>query len=71
MKEWLLTYWWLIWMLVVGVVVAGIRRRSGESLLPWRQDPDRYSNRVVLGQLVIVVIGLVAIALALLVVKFL
>ena len=71
MQAWLLTYWWMVWMLFVCVVFVGYRHRRGESVFPWRQHPERYSNRVIIGQFVIVAIGLVFIAIALIVVNIL
>lgn len=71
MKDWFLSYWWAIWMLAVSIAYIWFRRRRGESSFPWRQNPDRYSNRIVLGQLFFVVIGLVIIAIALAVVSLL
>ena len=71
MTEWLLTYWWIIWMLLVCVAIVGYRHRRGEKVFPWRQHPDRYSNRVIFAQLRIVAIGLAVIAIALIVVRFL
>ena len=58
-------------MLVAPIAYIWFRRRRGEHVLPWRQNPDRYSNQVVLGQLLIVVIGLVFIAIALALVELL
>ena len=71
MQDRLLSYWWAIWMIAVPIAYIWFQRRKGESIFPWRQNPDRYSNRVVLGQLLIVAIGLVFIAIALAVVALL
>lgn len=58
-------------MLAVPIAYIWFRRRRGKSIFPRRQNPDRYSNGVVLGQMMIVAIGLVLVAIALAAVELL
>lgn len=69
MKEWILAYWWMIWMLIVALAFVGhgIRQRDGRG--PGRKFQQRISNQAVLRQLAIVATGLIVVAITLLIVR--
>lgn len=69
MKEWISSYWYLIWMAVVIPAYAWYRHRRGKSIFAWRSHPERYSDAAVLGQVLIIAVGLVLIVSALVIVK--